>query len=583
MTDKSSTRSNELQPPWAQSTNGTGVLMAESTPIISSRASSSRSSAASAASFATNDSLRGRFTRVVRDTPGLINGSDGDSGMNDNNSDDTMDDIQVKTSLTNLLRPQTVAWFCVVLMAINVMQLIPSMVASGIINHALDTNNFSAFAVASQLQQFGSGMFLFFSYGVIAKVSAAKGQGDNREIGARLNLSLFLGLVAGSLLAVFGIVFRSSLFAIYGTTKLVVSLAQPWFIVRMSFFPISCIILVFSGVTQGIHRLFHVFLFISYRNLMDLGLTYLFLAVMGKSLVWSAVGSNIADVTSLLMFITYYHLTSKRQKYNLMSIAFFKRTDLLLSFSGDGLYMLGKGMGVVSSYGIVSVGASHLGVDQLAAVSLMVQLLVFTVYSSDALGVVATMIGSSMLGAKYYTGYIKFVTYIPLVGIALCVVTFLIMWLGQHWIITFFTDDPNVVRIMDLLWPSLLMMQTVGGLVGVYEGLCYSMNKFRFIFLVMVFDISLVLIPAVAIGSYFESNVLFVWVGMVMFVFVRLLPPVLYTYASVFLKYGRLNDEYQEIHSSEDEDDSGSDGADAGGHGGGGVVPVSHKKAAGVV
>lgn len=419
--------------------------------------------------------------------------------------------IQVKMELASQPELRRSIVFSLLLLVSTVLQLLADTAISRMVGN-LGSDLSAARGVVSTIMGFAFFLMGFLTDAVTSKVSTAAGSGDKEIIGAWIKTALLAGCASGAVtLLIFSFPYKIWLHTFdLDESSATFSMAVTLYWVRLLGLPPNLVYNAVTGVLQGLQMPGYIVVNNICLAAVDIGCNYLFLKVLGWSVVGSPLGINVAFFVSLVFALGYLFLhPNVSVLYELKPCGRLLPRSQFVDFCWDSFSLMCRSFLVELSAYLLPVAAYRLGQPQFVAYTTVVlELCKYSYFVPLGLGTSANMVGSYVRGKGDHHAAKRLLTIIPLLGLMLGIVfAFFIAVTGPRFWVRFFfqASDPQFIATEEQVrsvWWVLVAQQFANSLLAVYEGSLYATKSFGFVRNVVVSGFLLIFVPALLASMY---------------------------------------------------------------------------------
>ncbi|MEJ2287967.1 MAG: MATE family efflux transporter [Deinococcales bacterium] len=393
-----------------------------------------------------------------------------------------------------------------------------SLVDTAIVGR-LGATPLAALGVNTSLFSLAFVAFNFLAYGTTPMVGRALGRGDRQGAGRVVVQALTLAVVAGVAALVLLQLAAVPLLRAMGADGALLAPALTYLRIRALAGPALLLIEASNGAFRGFLDTRTPLIVTVGLNLVNLVLDPLFIFGFGWGLAGAALATAIAQWLGAAGFLLA--LFTRRGTAIHLPVAL-PRPRELVPFLRVGGEMLLRTGSLVGTQALATAVAARVGVAQVAAHQVAAQLWLFLALTIDALavagqGLVATYRGGDRPGdARAVSDRLL------LLGLAVGVVLGLGFWALGPWLPRLFTSDGTVLATVHRIYPFVVAMQPLNGLVFVWDGIFMGAEAFGFLARAMLVSAAaavVVLLLVVPMGWGLTG----VWWGLVTLIVVRAL------------------------------------------------------------
>jgi putative MATE family efflux protein len=358
-------------------------------------------------------------------------------------------------------------------------------------------------------------IFNFLTYGTTAVVARASGAGQHERAARVAAQALWASLAIGGGLLIACEVFAGPLLAALGAHRQSGDYALTYFRIGALGLPAALVALAGQGYLRGVASMRRPLEIVAVANAGNLALELLFVYGFHWGIAGSAAGTAIAQAGMGIAFAVELlrpHADSKRPRLADMRPMvrvgrqiFVRTTALYASF-------------LVAASVLARVGDAELGAHQIAF-----QLYGFLALILDAIAIAGQVLVGRMLGAgnadEARAAAARMIFWSVVIGGAFAVALLALI----HPLTHAFTDDREVTRAAESVWPLFALMQPLAGAVFALDGILIGASDTSYLMWSMLAASFLVFIP-IALGSLaFGWGIVGVWLGLDALIAARLL------------------------------------------------------------
>jgi putative MATE family efflux protein len=389
------------------------------------------------------------------------------------------------------------------------------LIDTAIVGH-LGTPQLAGLALAGQLLLSVYALFIFLAYGTTAAVARLIGAG-RRADAARWGIqallaALVIGTVAGGIL--YGL--ADQLLGLLGGEGEVLEQARIYLVISLGGLPALMLMLAGMGYLRGgldMARPLKVAVLTAVVNLvLELVLVY----GLGFGIGASAASTVAAQWLGAALFVRWV-LAEARPHVSSM------RPDpaVLRKLAGTGGALLVRTAALQAAFVVATSAAARIGVADLGAHQIVIQLFAFSALALDALAIAAQGMIGTLLGAGDGDGARAVGRRVIWWGLVFGLVGALVA-VGLHPVLPqLFSADPTVVALAGFLMLHLALMLPINGVVFALDGVLIGAGDLRYLAGAMI-AASVVFVPLVVGVRLAGADIGWVWGALVVFMAARL-------------------------------------------------------------
>lgn len=326
-------------------------------------------------------------------------------------------------------------------------------------------------------------VFNFLAYGTTPMVARALARGEpeaaGRTVVQALTLAAGLGLLVMVLLQLLAVPALRAMGAEGG----LFDPALAYLRIRALATPAVLVILASNGAYRGFQDTRTPFLVSVGLNAVNLVLDPLLIFGLGWGLAGAAWATTLAQWLGAGLFLRLL-LVSEREK--LGSTLQLPRFAELRPFLRIGWELAIRTFSLVLTLALAAAVAARLGVVEVAAHQVVVQLWLFLALVVDALAIAAQSLVARYVGLRRPAAARAVSDRLLALGLATGVLLGVGFWLARGALAAAFSEDPVVVRRILALFPFIALMQPLNAVIFVWDGILMGIEDFRYLAWAMV-------------------------------------------------------------------------------------------------
>lgn len=397
---------------------------------------------------------------------------------------------------------------------------IPSIFASlleplsGVVDTALvgrlDTHWLSAMGIGVVILSSFTWMFNFLIHASTQGVSEAFGKNDYSEMCARLKVSFLVALVLGLLTSAFLYFFRYQLYSFAGASKDLSLIVDEYFVIRVFGHTFTLLFTTTLSQLRGLGKVRESFYIVGLSTTTNIILTWLFLHHSTLGLKGAAIGTVLGNILGLIVTLVIIARNGIVKKYFRASII---AKEGLFSFGKNSLDLFGRSVSLTTCFFLCTKFAASLGVVQLAAHQILLQIWLFSSFFIDGVAITGNVVGANLKGKNDKDSLLIMTRILLQQGLLIGLFFSATYFFFDHFIQSIFTFDPNVINELVKIWPLIALTQWFASIAYVYDGLLFGFGAFGFIRKHMIIGVLCVFLPIALMVFYFE-NLLILWIAL---------------------------------------------------------------------
>ncbi len=349
------------------------------------------------------------------------------------------------------------------------------LVDTAVVGH-LGTPQLGGLAVASSILLTSYSLCIFLAYGTTAAVARMLGAGDGRGAAIQAVQGLWLGAAVGVFLALVVGVASEPLVAALGAEGEVADHALLYLRISLTGMPFLLVVLAGTGYLRGLQDT-RTPLVVSVGTAgINIALELLLVVALGFGIGASALGTVVAQVVGAVVFVVAVTRGARREGVSMRPDVAVQRR--LLRVGAD---LVVRTAALRGSLLALTAVATRIGRDDVAAHQIAFEIWSFLAMGMDALAIAGQAMVGRYLGAddpasaRAASRRLLQVGVVSSVAVALLVVA-LAPALGR-----FFTPDRDVVHLVGFLLVWVAVLQPLGAVAFVLDGVLIGAGDQRFL------------------------------------------------------------------------------------------------------
>jgi MATE family multidrug resistance protein len=370
--------------------------------------------------------------------------------------------------------------------------------------------------------------FNFLANATTPMISTALGNHDRDQAGKVAVQALVLAWCLGVVITGLLISLATPLLKLMGASESLLPLAAQYLQIRALAAPALLTLIASRGILYGHGDARTVLRVVTVLNLVNIVLDPLFIFGFGWGLAGAAWATTLAQYVGAVWFVLSFVRHSARFAIQWYMPPFGAFVPLLKS----GSLLTVRTLALITTMSLATAVAARVDVVTVAAHQVVSQLWLLMALTLDALAETAKTLIPRYLGEKPARAKAvanRALFWSVVVGLGLAV----LFALGRPLFIRAFTDDPEVIRAVSAVFPFVILMQPLNGLVFVWDGIFMGLNRWSFLAFAMIASCAvsaLVLLLVIPFGWGLTG----VWWGLVILIAARAM-----TFTVPYIRYLR--------------------------------------------
>ncbi len=364
----------------------------------------------------------------------------------------------------------------------------------------LSTNSLAALAVASAIFNTITWVFNFLIHTSVQAVSSHSASGEEDLLWTRIKMASLLSFILGVLSCALLWWGRDWWFDLAGASEVYRTELESYFLVRTLSQPFVLLGLTWLSVLRGFSLVRETFVILLLTTLTNIILSGIFLYPLEMGIRGAAYGTLIAQALAFgLCFLTVLRRYPEALR-RLVSARF--NLDLWRAYGKDSAGMLMRSGSLSLTFFLATRSAGLLGVRELAAHQVLLQLWLLSSFLIDGLAVSA-----NILGARYFAlqDHIKLKLIAKRLTVLSCLVGLiftLAYGLGGTMVLGAFTRDQLLIEVALAQMGIVALSQPLMSVAYLFDGLLFGLGRYRALGVVMLIGVITLVLP----GLYYAGQ-----------------------------------------------------------------------------
>ena len=341
----------------------------------------------------------------------------------------------------------------------------------------LGSTELGALGVNTAVFALSIALFNFLAYGTTPLVAAAWGRGDRQAAGRVVTQAIGLALVIGAVATVFLELMWRPLLMVMQAGPDMLAPAGEYLRIRALAAPAVLLVTVGHGAYRGMQDTRTPLLVTVGLNVINLIGDPLLIFVAGWGLRGAATATVIAQWTGAIWFLA---LLSKRRR-ELGIPAYVPRLSEFGQLATVGTELIARTASLLAVFTVATAVAARIGTATVAAHQIAAQVWLFLSLVLDSLAIAGQALVGRYLGAGEIGNARAASNRMLQWGFGLGAVLGAVFWLLGPVLPKAFTDDADIVAMVAGVMPFVAVLQPIGALVFVWDGIFMGAREFRFL------------------------------------------------------------------------------------------------------
>lgn len=411
------------------------------------------------------------------------------------------------------LRLKDLWWFSVPSIFSSVFEPLASIVDTALVGNLKlgATSSLASLALGTALFSSITWIFNFLVHASTQNIADFNAAKDDGLLRGRLKISLTTALIVGLACSLALYFPRDFWFSLVGGTEELRPLFDDYFLPRVSFHTFSIVGMTGLSLLRGFGRLRLVLFIMIFGTSTNIFVSWYFMHILNLGIKGAAYGTIISQIFVVLSSLFFIFRDNRvGQKFFSEKVS----GQEWLKFGKSSFDLFGRSFTLTSCFFISTRLASQLGVAELGAHQVLLQVWLLASFFLDGLA-----ISGNVLGARFYFAKQMKRTALAFKGLTFLggyVGLFFTVIYGFFWqsICSLFTNDPAVLLAMNQIKWVIVASQLISAIAFVYDGLIFGLNGFGFLRKHMVIGAVFVYAP-LALSSLVYPKLILIWSGLV--------------------------------------------------------------------
>jgi MATE family multidrug resistance protein len=320
-------------------------------------------------------------------------------------------------------------------------------------------------------------LFNFLAYGTTPLVAAAWGRGDHEAAGRVVTQAIGLAVVIGALATIFLEVMWQPLLKVMQAGPELLQPAGDYLRIRALAAPAVLLVTVGHGAYRGMQDTRTPLLVTIGLNVINLVGDPLLIFVAGWGLKGAAVATVVAQWTGAVWFLV---LLNKRRR-DLDLPPRIPRLSEFRQLLTVGSELIVRTAGLLAVFTVATAVAARVGTATVAAHQIAAQVWLFLSLVLDSLAIAGQALVGRYLGAGRVAAARAASNRLLYWGFGLGAILGVAFWLIGPVLPRLFTTDAEIVALVAGVMPFVAVLQPIGALVFVWDGIFMGAREFRFL------------------------------------------------------------------------------------------------------
>lgn len=386
---------------------------------------------------------------------------------------------------------------------------------TAIVGH-LGTRPLGGLGVAAAVLLAVFGVFNFLAYGTTARVARSLGAGDERD-GVEYGVAgCWLAALLGITLTAVGLLIVVPVVHVMGASTAVAPYAQTYLRISLIGAPFQCIALAGTGFLRGMQDTRTPLVIAVVANVCNLALEIVLVYGMHAGIAGSAWGTVVAQMLAAIVYLALVGRSVHRAHASARPQPRYLRDAAVV-----GSFLVVRTASLLVAFTAATAIASRLGDVQIAAHQIAVQIWTLLALTLDAIAIAAQAIVGRALGAGERDRARRTSRRMLQWGVKVGVGLALLVLVTEPLVALAFTRDPAVRHELLPVLAAVALMQPLGAIVFVLDGILIGAGDARYLALAMIAATASFL-PFAFFVLASNAGLLALWAALYVFMLARL-------------------------------------------------------------
>ncbi|EQC46083.1 MATE family efflux transporter [Bacteriovorax sp. Seq25_V] len=374
-----------------------------------------------------------------------------------------------------------------------------------------DTNFLAALAIGVSVISSLTWMFNFLVHAPIQRISQLLGKGDLDSLRSTAKFSMLLAFALGILLIIIFYPLRGYIYAFMSVDPTIVAQTDVYFSYRLFGQVFILLFTVNLAILRGLAKVNSAFLYIFIATTINIIFSYLSLYHLDLGLKGVAIGTVLGNFVGFICsFIEI--LRDKNIGIGFLSAHVDKESKLSVVRASANIF--GRSFFLTTCFFLSTKVASHIGVVELAAHQILLQIWLFASFFTDGVATTGNIVCARLSGEKRKGELRNILKKINLLGMIIGFIFALTYAVFPYFVLGRFTEDVSVLSKINEVWIYIVISQMPLAVAYVLDGHMFGMNKFGDLKNYMMMAFFLLFLPIIYF-AYTLKSLQYVWIAII--------------------------------------------------------------------
>jgi len=374
-----------------------------------------------------------------------------------------------------------------------------------------DTNALASLAIGVSVISSLTWMFNFLVHAPIQRISELLGKGDLTGLRSTAKFSMLLALCLGLVLVVVFYPIREFIYSFMSVDPEIVGPTDMYFSYRLFGQVFILLFTVNLAILRGLAKVNSAFFYIFIATAINIIFSYFSLYHFDLGLKGVAIGTVLGNFVGFGLSL----IEILRDKN--IGPAFFKTKidpENKKSVVKASANIFGRSFFLTTCFFLSTKVASHIGVVDLAAHQILLQIWLFASFFTDGVATTGNIVCARYYGTDKQIQLRSILTKINLIGLIIGVIFAIAYAIFPYFILNRFTEDQMVLSKIEDVWIYIIIAQVPLSVAYVLDGHMFGMNKFGPLKNFMIMAFFLIFLPIIYYAYSLES-LKYVWFAII--------------------------------------------------------------------
>lgn len=340
----------------------------------------------------------------------------------------------------------------------------------------LSTESLAALAVASAIFNTITWVFNFLIHTSVQAVSSHSASGEEELLWTRVKMATLISFVLGVVSCALLWLGRDLWFDLAGASEVYRQEFDSYFLVRTFSQPFVLLGLTWLSILRGFSLVRETFFILFITTLTNIVLSGVFLYPLHMGISGAAWGTLAAQALAFILCV--YHVLRVYPDALARLIRARFSWDLWRAYGKDSAGMLMRSGSLSLTFFMATRSAGLLGVTELAAHQILLQLWLLSSFLIDGLAVSANILGARFFALKDQAKLNLIAWRLSVLSFGVGLIFTLIYGLGARLVLASFTHDQVLIEVALMQMLLVAISQPLMSIAYLFDGLLFGLSRF---------------------------------------------------------------------------------------------------------